>query len=220
VTTAVLIPSYGRPDSVKRVVADLDAAKKGVEFNAYVIAEADDEDTHRACGEASAWLIVNDRARSYAGAVNTAFAATSEPFLFLAADDLHFTDGWLDRLIEVASTNETLHVFGTNDLGNPDVLAGTHATHYLLRRRYIEAVGGSDEPGVVLHEGYRHNYTDTELVESAKARGVFAPVLDSVVEHLHPCWGKASWDETYQKMLAGNDADAQLFAERRHLWTR
>jgi hypothetical protein len=35
-------------------------------------------------------------------------------------------------------------------------------------------------------ECYRHWYTDKEVIELAKARGVFAPCLDSVIIHHHP----------------------------------
>jgi hypothetical protein len=112
-------------------------------------------------------------------------------------------------------------VFGTNDLGNPDVLNGSHATHYLIRRSYADNPGACvSGPQSVLWEGYQHNFTDTELIETAKSRGVFVPVLDSVVEHLHPAWHKAAWDSTYEKMLAGNSADGREFQARCHLWTR
>jgi hypothetical protein len=113
---------------------------------------------------------------------------------------------------------------------NPYVLAGTHATHYLVSRWYLENAGGVADapPGdpswpaslrpPVLFEGYDHNYTDTEFIETARARGVFAPCLDAVVEHLHVVAGKAQWDETYRKGAARMGDDEVLFQQRRGLW--
>ncbi len=93
----------------------------------------------------------------------------------------------------LAQMRDPVQVVGTNDLLNTDVLQGTHATHYLIDRRYIDQAGGvpGAPPGIVLFEGYGHNFTDTEFIAVARARGVFAPCLASVVEHVHFFAGKA-----------------------------
>jgi hypothetical protein len=113
---------------------------------------------------------------------------------------------------------DPIKVVGTNDLANPDVLAGSHATHYLVARDYATN-GVVDAPGLMLYEGYDHNWTDTEFIETARHRGVFMPCLASVVEHRHWAWGKASMDETYSKGCRNERVDQMHFLERRALWT-
>jgi hypothetical protein len=106
-------------------------------------------------------------------------------------------------------------VVGTNDMHNPRVTAGDHATHMLIRRAYIDEQGASwDGPKVVAHEGYRHWFVDDEIVTVAKQRGawVFAP--HAKVEHRHPIWGLAPDDATYRHGQQFTDADKALFAER------
>jgi hypothetical protein len=188
-------------------------------WEAYVVAEADDEPTRTAAELAGFPVIVNQRARSYAGAVNAGYLATAEPLLFAGADDLDFYGGWLTTALAVFDSDPAAQVVGTNDLGNGAVLSGHTATHYLLRRAYCDRPGACvDGPGTVLHEGYAHAWTDTEIIETATARGVFRPCLASFVEHLHPAWGKAGWDDTYRKGHDRYDDDGRLFHARRHLW--
>jgi hypothetical protein len=77
-------------------------------------------------------------------------------------------------------------------------------------------VGASwDGPKVVAHEGYRHNFVDDEIVTAAKQRGVWQMALGSVVEHLHPVFGKAEDDEVYQLGKSCWEADWELFKQRR-----
>jgi len=216
VRVAVIVPTLGRPHVVDRVAADVLAASEGHEVTVYFVAELHDADTLRAVEEhPTARLIVNKRAGNYAGAINTAVEETDEPYLFAGADDLHFVPGWLDPISDLI---DDYGLVGTNDLANPDVLAGRHATHYMVRRDYA-VTACVDAPGQLLFEGYLHNYTDTEVVETAKSRGEFVPCLDAIVEHLHWCWGKANLDPTYEKGRTTAAIDHGVYTTRRLLWT-
>jgi hypothetical protein len=151
---------------------------------------------------------------SFAEKVNRGYEISTEPWLLLVGDDVQFHRGWLDQLMEVARTSRKA-VVGTNDLGNPAVLAGEHATHPLISRQYIKSVGASwDGPGVVCHEGYRHWYVDNEIVEAAKRRGVWAPCLAAHIEHLHPYYGKGATDAVYAIGEAAAESDQALWAYR------
>jgi hypothetical protein len=79
-------------------------------------------------------------------------------------------------------------------------------------------MGTVDEPGRLLHEGYGHNFVDNELVETAKTRDAWTFAADSIVEHLHPSWGKAERDQTYNIGRARFDADRRYFQRRQRLW--
>lgn len=155
----------------------------------------------------------------YARKINHGVSITDEEWLFHAADDLTFHEGWLDHaLLAAAATGAS--VIGTQDLGNRLVLKGAHSTHSLVSREYVERVGTVDRKGVMLHEGYRHNFVDTELVMMATYLGEWAFAEHSVVEHLHPHWNKGEMDATYELGLDGFGADRRLFMRRTRLLKR
>lgn len=153
----------------------------------------------------------------YARKVNIAYRDSTEPLLFLAADDLLFHPHWLTRAAD--RLTDGIGVVGTNDLGNPRVLAGKHSTHSLVTRVYADRFGLIDEPGKVLYEGYHHEYVDDELVGTAKKRGAWAFAHDSIVEHLHPHWDKGPTDALYDAQGARMRASRALYHRRRRLWT-
>jgi glycosyltransferase involved in cell wall biosynthesis len=212
---AVLIPTLNRPNNVQRVISDLETTVDRNRVDPIFIVENADTATIEAIKAIQRTYIVNTRVGSYAGAINTAVEATTHDYLFMGSDDLHFYPDWLPPLIELA---ETYGFVGTNDLHNPDVLNGSHATHYLVTREYanLRTIDGVDP---FLHEGYTHNYSDTEAVATAKYRGQYAPCLESRVEHLHWCWNLAKMDDTYAKGANTVSQDHVRFTSRAHLWT-
>ena len=155
----------------------------------------------------------------YAKKVNHAYRTSSTPFLFLAADDLDFRPGWLPAAL-APFTDPAIGVVGTQDLAPTDrARAGEHSTHCMIRRSYADERGTIDEPGTILHEGYPHEYVDDELVETAKARGAWTFAAGSVVEHLHPSWGKAPRDALYNGQRRRMEAGRRVYLRRRGLWT-
>jgi len=187
----------------------------------YVMADADDIEAQNAWSRAlSLDHDVLDPYRylrsmgSFAEKVNRGYLVSGEPWLLLVGDDVKFHKGWLDQAMATAAETGAA-VVGTNDLGNPAVLAGAHATHMLIRRRYVEKSGASlDGPGIVCHEGYRHWYVDNEIVELARKRDVWAPCLAAHIEHLHPLFGKGEVDEVYMIGQRAVEADKALWIDR------
>jgi hypothetical protein len=109
-------------------------------------------------------------------------------------------------------------VVGTQDLCNPRVIEGEHATHFLVSRYYYEAWGTLDERPAIFHEGYPHEYVDDELIGTAKMRDAYAFADDSIVEHLHPLVGKAPSDALYEASASRMKQGRALFIKRRKLW--
>jgi glycosyltransferase involved in cell wall biosynthesis len=212
---AVLIPTLGRPHNIKRVIDDLEPTAPRNLIDPIFIVEEHDTPTREAIEAIQRTYIINKRSPSYSGAINTAVEQTTHEHLFVASDDLHFNNDWHVPLLELAAN---YGLIGTNDLHNHDVLSGSHATHYLVTREYAEQ-GTIDNSAPLLHEGYTHNYCDTEAVDTAKFRGQFRPCLESVVEHLHWAWGLANIDATYSKGSLHVNQDQALFTSRSHLWT-
>lgn len=211
---AVLVPVTQRPQNAEPFMRSLRASTGLAE--AVAICDADDHDTQIAWKEAGATVLLRrgSGVGTFAQKVNHGYRDTEQPWVFIVGDDVRFHPGWLDHAQHIAHTTGA-SVIGTNDLGNPRVTSGEHATHLLLRRSHIDEHGTSwDGPGVLAHEGYRHWYVDDEIVTRAKQAGVWQMALGSIVEHLHPAWGKADDDDVYALGQAHSKADYATFRQR------
>ncbi len=213
---AVLVPVLNRPQNVAPLIESFDAATNDDEANLYFVVDADDQDEIEAIKAAGGTYLVSKRGSSYAQKINSGFQQTTEPWIFACGDDVRFHPGWIDA---ARKHSERYDVIGTNDRGlddnrgNPRVEVGEHADHFFVRRSYADRYGASLGK-LVAHEGYRHFFTDVEIVELAKARRVFTPCLDSFVEHLHPDLNKSEVDDTYRKGWAEREHDAAVWKQR------
>lgn len=211
----VIVPVLHRPQNVRPLLETL-RASTGL-ATAWFVCDRDDKEEQDLVLEHGGRVLKCDG--SFAEKVNYAYTAIPRvgkpaPWLMLTGDDVLFQPGWLDHALFVASQYGG-QVVGTNDLGNPRVTSGDHATHMLVSRRYVDEVGATfdAEPGVVCGP-YRHWFVDDELVLAAKQRGVWQMALGSIVEHMHPLWGKGQVDDVYVKGQAHAEADKALFEER------
>lgn len=218
--TAVIVPVMRRPQNAAPFMASL-RASTGL-ATVYAVTDPDDTETASAWKAAHAVVLTCGTGSSFACKVNAAYREIgddvgwpgADPWLFLVGDDVRFHPGWLDHAQHVARTTGA-QVVGTNDLGTQRVMAGGHATHLLVSRAYVDEHGASwDGPKVVAHEGYAHWFVDDELVTVAKQRGVWAAALGSVVEHLHPLFGKGDPDEVYELGQSHADKDQEVFEQR------
>lgn len=213
--TAVIVPVLRRPQNAAPFMTSL-RASSGL-ATAYVVVDPWDVDTVAAWIAAGAVILKSEGTSlavgTFAQKVNIGYRETREPWLFLTGDDVRFAPGWLDHAQAIAG--DTANVVGTNDMGNPRVMSGEHATHLLVRRSYVRTMGSSwDGPDVVAHEGYRHWFVDDEIVTAAKQRGVWEMALGSLVEHMHPAWGKAPDDDVYELGAKYAEQDGELFRAR------
>lgn len=216
-TTAILIPVLDRTHRIEPVLASIAAGTPEPHHVLFVASDYDE-----------AMVAVLERLGvdyitctgpepgQYARKINAGFRATTEQFVFLAADDLHFHPGWLTAAIRQVRVGTG--VVGTQDLANSRVLKGEHSTHSLVVRDYVDRFGTIDEPDKVLHEGYWHEYVDDELVGTAKHRNAWVFAGQSVVEHLHPMVGKAPRDALYDLQKLRTHRSRPLFMQRRPLW--
>ena len=214
----ILIPALGRPHTIESVLQSIrDTSDASVLF----LLTRGDHDVEAEVDRLGAESI-RSRPREvgdYAHKINTGFMATDEPFVFLGATDIIFHPGWWEAVSSVLRHPSGVGVVGTNDLSTRRGGRRNHATHFIVRRSYIDEHGTIDEPGLVLHEGYVHEYVDDELIGTAKHRGAYHYCGDAVVEHLHPAWGKAPVDATYAKSVGRMRRSRALYRERCKLWT-
>lgn len=215
---AILVPVLNRPHQIERMMVDVEESLESP-YRLLFVADAADGYELRALRRLQADHIVVPRPRrSYACKINDGVRATDERLIFMAADDVHFHPGWLEAAWELIRTRPDVEVVGTNDGGvNPRVAAGDASVHTLLTRTYALR-GTIDNPGVVLHEGYPHEYVDDEFVGTARFRGAYAHAHASVVEHLHPYTKLVPVDNTYRRGWAGRARGKRVIEARRHLW--
>src|ERR1035437_6622143 len=200
-SVAILVPVLGRPHRIAALVANIAETTPG----AHVLFCASDEPTFQELRRVKAAFLLDDGG-TYPERINRMFRVTESDYVFLGADDILFHPGWLEAGLRYCQ--EGFGVVAVNDLHNPN------GTHCLVAREYIT----SRWPRDVLHEGYRHNYCDTELFGIARARGEYAYCPGSVVEHLHPAAGKGEQDATYAQGGLSFEADRELFLSREPLW--
>lgn len=214
-TIDILVPVLGRPQNVKPLLETVKVTD--CEYRVYFICSPGDREQIKACRRSKMETLVCDwepGRGDFAKKINWAFPQTDSPWVFQAADDLCFHWGWDIFALRIAGQRGA-GVIGTNDLGNPLVKRGGHSTHTLIRRSYIDEYGGTyDDTGLVFCELYDHQYCDNEFVQTAIRRGQWAFAKRSIVEHLHPHWGKAPPDATYEKATRATREDGQLYLRR------
>lgn len=212
----VVVPMLGRPHTVAPMVESLRASTDRARL-LFVVSRGDAA-VREAVQSAGCDLldVLGWRVGDYARKINAGVAVTSEPLIFTGACDLHFHPGWLEAA--ESCLDGAVQVVGTNDLGNRRTVDGLHSTHSLLTREYslLPCIDGAPGP---LHEGYVHEFVDDELVGTAIHRGAYAKCPGSVVEHLHPAWGKAPWDSSYRRQRSRMARSRALYNQRRRLWS-
>lgn len=198
----VLIPTR-RPHRIADVRANLADVSPDVAVT--VITDVDQDTTGDIVnpGPLSSWAIK----------INQGVAQTDDDVLVFAADDVVFHPGWDRAILDLIDDHA---VVGTRDLMNRLVERGLHATHWAVRRDYIDTRGGTfDEvPGLALCEEYSHNYVDDEFIKLARWRGAFVHAAGAVLEHLHHLTGKSRDDEVYRYANSTKSDDWVLFETR------
>jgi glycosyltransferase involved in cell wall biosynthesis len=183
---AVLVPAM-RSENIDRLVKSFDATNDGT-ARLHIVHDLGFE----AVSDGPVRYVIGSctgRPHStFAEKVNLGVGETTEPWLCVVGDDVEFHPGWIGA---ARASSPRGDLIGTNDttgpVKNPDVAAGRHADHWLIRRSYIEDEGAClDGPGVLASTAYKHWYCDKEIVELAKARGVYVHARDCVIEHHHP----------------------------------
>lgn len=215
---SIICPVLGRPANAQPLVDSI-RAHTTVEHEIIFLCSPGDDAQIDACRSTQKKVIVvdwpsgrGDAARKW----NRGGEASVYPFIFCAADDLEFTDGWDVNALTVAESTGA-SVIGTNDSANPLVKRGKHSTHTMVRKSYVDEVGltWDNIPGHIYAPCYDHQSVDQELVQVAKERGIWAFSRRSVVIHHHPFYSRhVKRDPTYDKALAGGHGDIMLFKER------
>lgn len=216
----VVLPVLNRPHRALLVYSSVMASQGEIPLRPVFVLSFNDRtqlDAVRQTGSDFIQLYEGRRPGDYARKINTAAALTKEPWIFTAADDVHFHPGWADHAVAFAK-HKRLRAIGVNDLGR---WSSRHrvppAPHFLVARSYFE-LGTADQPNEIFHTGYDHTYVDTEFMWTASARKEYGYCADAIVEHLHPVWRKGKRDPIYAIGSAKTSTDLRLFRQREPLW--
>ena len=215
----ILIPVLSRPQNAAKVAESLKVTKES--YRLLFICSPRDTAEIEACQKVGETLIVDWQPGKgdFARKINEGFRRTDSEWVFQGADDIIFHEDWDLHALKVARRGK--RVIGTNDLHNPSVRRGTHSTHTLFARAYIEESPGTvDGSDPVFWEGYDHQFVDVEFVEVAKRRKEWAMAKRAIVEHSHPHWGNAERDKTYLKAFRAHGHDRRLYLQRMGLVPR
>jgi hypothetical protein len=216
----VLVPVLNRPERVIPLMRSFVVSCTKEQATLYFVAQQGDNSELRAImdmakddslASRATLLLVNETKRSWSKKINAGFKSTDESWMLLGADDLEFAPGWVEALEPYMSLG--VGVIGTRDEEQFESFA--MSCHPLVRRDYVREYGGTlDTKDEVVHEGYDHNYPDTELVATAVYRRSYVFAKECVIKHLHPLTGRAKIDDTYRLGQVKFSDDKKLFHAR------
>lgn len=197
---SVLVPVLARPDNVKRLTDSFHATGSHEKANLYFIAQEGDDaeieaiEREQAGGRCRLIMVTPDK-QSWARKINEGYLRTREPWMLLVGDDVTFNSGWIDFAVRHMATG--MGVIGTCDQAinsrraerqrkRGRFVEPVSSPHPIVSRSYIDNFGTVDEPRKVVHDGYHHNFPDTELCATARIRNQFVMATDVIITHHHP----------------------------------
>jgi hypothetical protein len=202
----ILVPVLGRPHRVRLALDGF--VRTTPDARVCFIPDADDGPEIEAI-EAAGGEILFALTANYAHKINSGVSCTTEPLIFLAADDLTPSEGWLENAL--AHMQDGIEVVGVNDMMSR--WRRDHATHFLMTRSYARLPVITGERGP-LCELYDHSCVDDELIATAKHRNTYAYAADAHVVHQHPDNDTAPMDDTYRKGRSRIRDDRRLWRSR------
>lgn len=196
----VVVPSRGRPHSIARLKAAMDATcRAGTDL--LVGLDADDP-TAGDYPDGIAYTTEPDLrgAVAWFNCLSTGVAATHRAVGALGDDFVPGTTGWDVRVMEALEA--TPFAYGNERF--PGRAPGESCCHIFCRSGIVAALGYLGPPS--LH----HMYVDNVWADWGAATGI-TYLDDVVIEHLHPAAGKAVPDETYASSSAYLAADQHAY---------
>lgn len=121
--------------------------------------------------------------------------------VFILNDDMIVDEKCIEKLMEK-------YQYGLLLQPDDHIHGGTLAT---------ASFGHSDTIKKYLHPGYKHNFNDNEITERAIIDGVYTPVLDAKLYHLHFSMNPELVDDTYRSSQSFFEQDRELYIKRKSL---
>lgn len=205
----IVIPTFRRTKNI------LETAKQLKGYDIIWVCHITDKESQEAVRALGYEPVIDSQPPSGVNATNAGYWASTAKWVVIGQDDFKWTEGWLTRAWKW--TND-YQVIGFNDGSNSG--RKQHSVGWLVNRQFVQDVSLCiDFPNVIFNPHYKKNYSDDELNNTAKSRGVWKYADDAVLEHLHPTFNKGEDDITYQHLETHLTQDAELYNSRIHLWS-
>lgn len=211
---AVVVPSRGRPDNVKRLAE----AFKKTEANSDLWVVIDDNDWDRKTYEKNAeeydygYLVIENNASGMCAPLNKAVEILMDDtqydhynyFAFMGDDHCPKTLYW-DYILTLAIPHPRNGISYGNDLFQ----GGNLPTACFMNREIVERLGGMVPPK------FKHLYVDNFWHKLGTDIGGLYYKPDVIIEHLHPVAQKSKMDVNYARVNSQEmyDHDRQIYEE-------
>lgn len=206
----IVIPTYRRPNALRSTFEQLKDLKN---TELLFVAHQADLRSQSILDSLGAPYVIDTQPPSGVNATNRGYWAVSSEWFVIGQDDFKWHEGWLDAALEYT---DKAKVIGLNDgfAGRDE-----HSVSWLINKSYVEQNSLSPGfPNVIFFPHYKKNFSDDELNNVAKFRGVWAYAPNSLTEHLHPSFGKGESDATYEVPDKYFQDDFEIYVSRKHLW--
>lgn len=195
---ALIVPSRGRPDNIKRLCEALVTTQSQVDL--YVGVDADDDtlDEYRALDRYEGFqnrynfnLVISPERKKFGPTLNDIAVDIVDDYqyeMFCGDDHEPKTPGWDERYRQELDRLGVGVVYG-NDL----VMGEKIATQCAWTSSVVKALG------YCVPTGYTHLFIDNYFMQLALSIGKLSYLPDVIIQHHHPCAGTAKEDLTYRE---------------------
>lgn len=203
----VLCPTRGRPQAAREALASFEATKTLPETSLMFVIDDDDPEID---GYMDLLHVEQEAPGNMVKALNLAAMWAIDQFdprfLGFIGDDHRFrTEGWDSHFTDILTDRGGGMVYA-NDLNRQD---GDIPTQIVMSAEIVTALGWMGLPTC------KHLYIDNAWrVIGEEIESIFY-MPDVVIEHLHPAFGKAEWDEGHKRVNTNEmyRHDAEAFAQ-------
>lgn len=193
---SILVPSRGRPDNLRRLYHSLLDTTEG-EWELLVRLDEDDP-TRTEYDRPPHQSNVTAPRVIMSQLWNDLVPYALGDILMMCGDDVTFnSEGW-DVSVREAFPEDRIGLVHGNDL-SPN--SAKIASHPFVTREWVEVLGYFAPPY------FSSDYGDLWLTEVADALGRRVYLPEVIVEHHHPAFDKAEWDQTHQERVERHQAD-------------
>jgi hypothetical protein len=204
VELAVLVPSRGRPENIRRLIGAWDFTNAWDVADLIVIADSDDPEigAYRSIWaeddalpgrliEMATWMPMVHKLNLVAKDVAEGWGTEEPPFALGFAGDDHVpqTISWAKRYLAV------LHELGSGMVFGDDGYQGSNlSTEWAVTADAVRALGRMVPAPV------EHMYCDNSMMDLFGGAGALVHLPEVRIEHMHPIANKAPTDEQYKRV--------------------
>lgn len=208
---SIVVPTYHRIKNIDSTFSDL----KDLGHKIFFVCHESDKESLKHLSNLPVEVIIDTQEPSGVNATNAGYWHSTGDWVVIGQDDFKWHEGWLDEAIKTRDETGAM-VIGLNDgyKGRNE-----HSVGWLVNRDYVEKNSLSiGHDNVIFNPDYKKNYSDNELNDTAKFRGVWAYSMGALCEHMHPTFNKATSDLTYETLDKYFVDDQKLYDSRKHLF--